>query len=213
MRIRALSSVQALADRLWEAEVTVLCTDDGGSAVAQIAPVLADRRVSTPPTHYQCETFSLARPHACIACLVLGFHILKQAGRDHLMISFHSATQPHMAAHRLLDKSQLVRRKALQALDALSKRAPQADSSLHAVSAARSLLDAALPHLMAIVSAPPDSPLASDGAWQVRQNSSLFKSKARHITMLKRDALSHVAAVGQRLYVHDFGCSSAHVRI
>ena len=75
--------------------------------------------------------------------------------------------KPHVSVRRLLDKSQLVRRKALQAVDALSKRAPQSSGSLHALSAARSLLDAAMPRLLALILAPPDSPLALDGNPQV----------------------------------------------
>ena len=44
VRMRALSSVQALADRLWEAQVMAPHTDGGACAIVDIAPILADRR-------------------------------------------------------------------------------------------------------------------------------------------------------------------------
>ena len=57
MRLRALSSVQALADRLWEAEVTAQHSDDGGCAIMQMAPILADRRPPPDiPSRYQIRT-------------------------------------------------------------------------------------------------------------------------------------------------------------
>lgn len=44
VRMRALSSVQALADRLWEADVVARNADGGACAIVQLAPLLADRR-------------------------------------------------------------------------------------------------------------------------------------------------------------------------
>ena len=44
VRIRALSSIQGLADGLWEAVVLAPNTCDGGCIIAQLAPILADRR-------------------------------------------------------------------------------------------------------------------------------------------------------------------------
>lgn len=47
VRLRAISSVQALADRLWDAEVMAPHTDGRACAVVQIAHILADRRDPT----------------------------------------------------------------------------------------------------------------------------------------------------------------------
>lgn len=66
-----------------------------------------------------------------------------------------------------MEKSQLVRRKALQALAALCDHAPLGDEAGHAVQAAKQLVNAVWPHLLAYLSAPPDSPLASEEARQV----------------------------------------------
>ena len=76
-----------------------------------------------------------------------------------------------------------MRRKALQAVDALSKRALQSSGSPHALSAARSLLGAAMPHLLALILAPPDSPLATSGKTQVHDTSRSFSvgSKAPRV--------------------------------
>jgi len=47
-----------------------------------------------------------------------------------------------------------VRNKALQALAQLCEHMPQAGSAPHAVKAAKTLLEAVLPHLLALLSAP-----------------------------------------------------------
>ena len=60
-----------------------------------------------------------------------------------------------------------MRRKALQAVVALCKHAPHGPHPPHAAAAAKQLADAVLPHLLAHLSAPPDSPLAQDDARQV----------------------------------------------
>lgn len=114
---------------------------------------------SNDKCHTQLTSTSSARMHTVGVPVKLA-SIVQQEDRE-------SCAKPHVNARRLLDKSQLVRRKALQAMDALSKHAPQSSGSLHALSAAKKLLDAAMPHLLALVSAPPDSPLAADGASQV----------------------------------------------
>ena len=124
-------------------------------------------------------------------CVMLGSNLCRRAGT--ILGTSHVPD-----AHRLLDKSQLVRRKALQALDALCKHAPQSDSSLHAVLAARSLLHAALSNLLAILLAPPASTLASDGAWQVRKGKAQFSIlPLRHLAWLGSNPSSHGKAVGQ----------------
>ncbi|KAK9826450.1 hypothetical protein WJX81_008142 [Elliptochloris bilobata] len=105
VRMRALSSLQALADGLWAAEAAAC--PDADSFIKLLTSPLVDR---------------------------------------------------------LVDKSQLVRRKALQAVDALSKHAPHTDGP--ALEAARHLVNALLPNLLAVVSAPPDTTLASDNARQ-----------------------------------------------
>ncbi len=57
-------------------------------------------------------------------------------------------------AYRLSEASQLVRNKALQALAQLCEHMPEAGSAPHAFKAAKTLLEAALPHLLALLSAP-----------------------------------------------------------
>ena len=89
VRMRALSSVHALADRLWEAESMAPHTDGGACAIVQIAPLLADRRGSNYSVALKNISYTCPAPrhHVCMSWVfsfLLGFTVCKQADRAHV---------------------------------------------------------------------------------------------------------------------------------